>query len=117
MDALNHVNNAVFFRYMEQARIAWFDSIGVAMIDNHQGPVVVAAKCNFLLPIVYPATIDVGVFLGRAGRSSFVIHHEITPTKSPTLYARGETTVVWIDHKRVKSIAMPDSLRKHFIKE
>lgn len=117
MDALNHVNNSVFFRYMEQARISWFDSIGVPMINNSQGPVVVAAKCNFLKPIVYPATIEVSVFLGHAGRSSFVIHHEISSAAAPkTRFADGETTIVWIDHNRVKSISMPDELRRHFLK-
>lgn len=115
MDALNHVNNSVFFRYMEQARISWFDSIGVAMIANHQGPVVVSATCNFLKPIVYPATVAVGVFLGHVGRSSFVIHHEIISTEAALRYAEGETTIVWIDHKRVKSIAMPNELRQHFL--
>ncbi len=117
MDALNHVNNSVFFRYMEQARISWFDSIGLPMINNNQGPVVVAAKCDFLRPIIYPETIAVNVMLGRAGRSSFVIHHDITSLAEPkTRFAEGETTIVWIDHKRVKSISIPEELRQHFLK-
>lgn len=115
MDALNHVNNAVYFRYMEQARISWFDRIGLAMIENNEGPVVVSARCDFLKPIVYPATIQVSVELGRAGRSSFVIHHALTGVDpSQVKFAQGETTIVWINHMRVKSIALPPTLRARF---
>lgn len=115
MDALNHVNNAVYVRYMEQARISWFDRIGLAMIENNEGPVVVSARCDFLKPIVYPATIQVSVELGRAGRSSFVIHHALTGVDPAQVkFAQGETTIVWINHTRLKSIALPPTLRARF---
>lgn len=115
MDALGHVNNAWFFKYMEQARIAWFDAIGVPMIDAlHQGPVLVTAACTFLLPIVYPADIEVTLYAGTPGRSSFDVFHLIHKAGDPAArYAEGTTKVVWFDHTTGKSVPVPEHIRRH----
>jgi acyl-CoA thioester hydrolase len=63
------VNNAEYFRYMEQARVAWLEEIGVRMLENGRGPVIVKATCEFLKPIVYPATVAITLRLERVGRS------------------------------------------------
>ncbi|MDP2194899.1 MAG: acyl-CoA thioesterase, partial [Rhodocyclaceae bacterium] len=52
MDALGHVNNTVYFRYTEQARIDWLESLGFAvMVDVEEGPVIINASCTFFKPI------------------------------------------------------------------
>ena len=48
MDALGHVNNTVYFRYMEQARIGWLEALGVNLESKTQGPVIISASCTFL---------------------------------------------------------------------
>ncbi len=111
MDALGHVNNVVYFRYMEQARISWFDSLGVVLTAG-RGPVIVSASCNFTRAIVYPAEIEISVRCGRPGRSSFPVYHEICAAGDATLrYADGEATIVWVDHKAGKSMPLPETLR------
>ena len=60
MDAMGHVNNTVYFRYMEQARIGWFD----ALLPGSEawkatGIVIANASCNFKRPINYPGTVEV----------------------------------------------------------
>jgi acyl-CoA thioester hydrolase len=59
MDALGHVNNTVYFRYMEQARIEWLYALAhkVGFYDRGQGPVIVNASCNFPVPLVYPGDV------------------------------------------------------------
>ena len=60
MDMLGHVNNTVYFRYMEQARIEWIYALaGGQGYDDGHGPVIVNASCNFIVPLVYPADVDV----------------------------------------------------------
>ena len=59
MDIFGHVNNANYFRYLEQARISWFETIGAPSGNVGHGPILVAAACNFRIPIVYPATVEV----------------------------------------------------------
>ncbi|MDQ3197175.1 MAG: acyl-CoA thioesterase [Burkholderiales bacterium] len=111
MDALGHVNNIVYFRYMEQARISWFDSLGIVVAAD-PGPVIVSASCNFTRAIVYPAEVAISVRCGRPGRSSFPIYHEIYAAGDATLrYADGEATIVWVDHRAGKSTPLPENLR------
>ncbi len=47
MDAMNHLNNAMYFRYLETVRIEWMNSIGCAPDASGEGPVIVNAFCNF----------------------------------------------------------------------
>ena len=115
MDAVGHVNNAVYFRYLEQARISWLESLKVQIGGSRQGPVIVAASCTFIKAIVYPATVEISVYGGKPGRSSFPMFHEIYLENHPEIkYAEGEVTVVWIDHKLGKSVPLPKELRKQF---
>jgi acyl-CoA thioester hydrolase len=114
MDALGHVNNAWYFKYMEQARIAWFDALGIPMVQDNQGPVLVTASCTFLRPIVYPAEIEVAIYGDTPGRSSFNVHHVIHKADDPdTRYAEGDTKVVWFDHTAGRSVPVPEHIRRH----
>ena len=71
MDANGHVNNTVYFRYMEQARIGWFDAL-VPEADAWKttGIVVANATCNYKRAMVYPGTVEVRLFVGKPGGSS-----------------------------------------------
>ncbi len=112
MDALGHVNNTLYFRYMEQVRIAWFEAVGVPMIDNGIGPVIVRADCNFIVPIVYPATVSVTNGVRRVGHSSFTLYHEIRDAADASLmYANGEAVMAWADHAAGKSVPLPARIR------
>lgn len=117
MDAMGHVNNTVYFRYIESARIAWLDQVG-ALPDpaaSGEGPVIVNANCSFLKQLTYPGEIEVTTFVGSPGRSSIEVTHEIRlvgPDGKPgLLYAEGGAKVVWIDFKAEKSRPWPERLR------
>jgi acyl-CoA thioester hydrolase len=113
MDAVGHVNNAVYFRYMEQARISWLESLKLGVGGSPNGPVIVSVSCTFIKAIVHPATVEVSVYGGKPGRSSFPPYHEIYLESRPEVkFAEGEVTVVWVDHELGKSIPLPEELRK-----
>lgn len=113
MDALGHVNNTEYFRYMEQTRISWFDALGIPILANGCGPVIVRAACDFIIPITYPATVSVATYLQKVGRSSFTVTHELRPDADPAvLFASGEVVVAWIDHAQGKSIPLPAGVRQ-----
>ena len=57
MDAMGHVNNTVYFRYLETARIEWMVSVGCNPDPRGQGPVIVNAFCNFYKQLEYPADV------------------------------------------------------------
>jgi len=113
MDAVGHVNNAAYFTYMEQVRVAWLESIGLAEAVRRpqQGPVIVSAACEYEQPIVYPATLWVKMYAGPAGRSSFETRYEILDTKTGLLYALGKAQVVWVDHEQRRSMPIPPAIR------
>jgi len=107
MDMLGHVNNTVFFRYCEQARIEWTYGLhegGDAYGDT--GPVIVNASCTFLLPLVYPGEIEVRMYLADPGRTSVGSYYEIL--KDGTKHADGAAKLVWIDVATGRSVPLPD---------
>jgi acyl-CoA thioester hydrolase len=111
MDAMGHVNNTVYFRYMEQARIGWFD----ALVPSEQawkstGIVIANASCNFKRPINYPGTVEVRVLVGAPGGSSVPTFYELLVEDH--LYADGAATVVFIDMALQKPIRIPQKIRE-----
>ena len=112
MDAMGHVNNTVYFRYLEQARIEWFEEIGCLPNPNGQGPVVVNAHCSFIRQLRYPGEIEVRTYVGPAGRSSFETFVEIRRVDDlQSLAAEGGAKVVWVDFSNEQSAPLPDMLR------
>jgi len=109
MDAMGHVNNTVYFRYMEQARIAWFESL-VPRADawGEISIVIVNASCNFRRPINYPGTVQVEVFAGAPGGSSVPTFYELKVDEE--LYADGAATVVFVDRAQ-KPLRIPERIR------
>jgi acyl-CoA thioester hydrolase len=111
MDAMGHVNNTVYFRYMEQARIRWFESlVPPAEAWSSVGIVIVNASCNFKKPISYPGTVEVKVFAGAPGGSSVPTFYELEIEKQ--LHADGAATVVFIDAKKQKPLRIPQTIRE-----
>jgi acyl-CoA thioester hydrolase len=112
MDAMGHVNNVLYFRYMEQTRMGWFQSLGEGSPDKGEGPVVVNASCTFLKQLVYPGSLEVKLYAGALGRSSFETWVEMRPSYDPaTLYAEGQAKVVWVDFAKQKSVVVPERIR------
>ena len=114
MDAYGHVNNTNYFRYCEQARVEWSESVGFPVRpEAGEGVVVVTAACTFLIPINYPATVIVDMFAGEPGRSSVMTWYELRVDGDDRLYAEGSCKVVWMSHATGKSSPMPKELRAH----
>lgn len=113
MDAFGHVNNTVYFRYMEQVRISWFDHLGIlGGNDEGQGPVIVNASMEFFKQLRYPGDVVGRMALGKLGRSSFDTGFELTRADDrEALYAQGSARCVWIDYAAGKSMPIPEGLR------
>ena len=113
MDAYNHVNNTIYFRYMEQVRVEYLESLGYSIRPQGSAPVIINASCTFLIPLTYPGLVEVEMFLGAPGRSSIASSYEIRLQGDPALYASGEAKIVWTDVASGKSVPIPDALREH----
>lgn len=111
MDAYGHINNTVFFRYMEQARCEWLEREGIVVAKQGIAPVIINASCTFLAQLNYPGMVEVRMFLGEPGRSSLPSHYEIRVQGEEKLYATGDAKIVWMDAETGKSAPIPDALR------
>ena len=110
MDAMGHVNNTVYFRYMEQARIGWFDAlVPAAEAWKNTGIVIANASCNFTRALNYPGTVEVRVAIDPPGGSSVGTFYELIVDE--TLYADGAAVVVFIDMKSQKPVRIPEGIR------
>lgn len=113
LDIHRHVNNTVYFRYLEQARIEWFDSISAAWSEAEQGIVIATAHCNYLKPLTYPATIEISVHAGPPGRSSFMLYYDVYRDGDRSVkFADGYTRLVWIDRRTGCSLPLPEFMRR-----
>jgi len=111
MDAFNHVNNARFLTFLEQARIEWFETIGEDWVTDSSGPVIASATLNFRRPIGYPSQIDVELFIEKLGTSSMVIGHRIL-AEDGSLHCDGNVVAVWIDRHSGRPTPLPGSVRR-----
>jgi acyl-CoA thioester hydrolase len=77
MDAMGHVNNTVYFRYMESARLQWMGEWGMPANPRGCGPVIANAFCNFWRQLEYPGDVIVRSYVGALGQRSFDMFHEL----------------------------------------
>lgn len=113
MDAMGHVNNVAYFRYMETVRIEWMVSVGALPEPGGEGPVIANAFCNYLTQLEYPGEVLAKLYVANAGRSSFDMYLTLERVDQPgQVYANGGATTVWVDFPKQKSAPMPDWLRR-----
>ena len=112
MDAMQHVNNVMYFRLMEEARIQWFAKLGFNTLPQGEAPILAHAACDFARAMTYPAVAVVKQSVTRVGRSSVEMGLVIERKDEPGVaYATGRTVIVWYDYSAGKSMPWPESVR------
>jgi len=113
MDAMGHINNTLYFRYMESCRLDWVFKVGGSSQLTGQGPLIVNAFCNFLRQLEFPGDVRVTMLVANPGRSSLETYHRIERVDEPGVaYAEGGARMVWTDYAAKKSAPMPDWFRQ-----
>lgn len=111
MDAMRHLNNAAYFRYMETSRIEWMQSVGVRF-DGDEGFVIVNAFCNFHRQITYPSDVLLKTYLSDPARTTMESWITMELVGQPgVLHATGGGTMIWMDYQAQKSAPMPEWMR------
>jgi len=112
MDVMGHVNNTLYFRYLEIARLEWFRTIGVELGPQVVGPVIVNAFCNFYKQLEYPGDILVKMYASDPARTTFETWGTMERVDQPGLiYAAGGATTIWVDFPRQKAVDLPEAIR------
>lgn len=113
MDAFQHVNNIVYLRYAESARIAYFDAAGLG--DTLQtggiGPILHSIQCRFKFPLTYPDTALVGTRAGEIGADRFHMSFRIVSVRHARIAAEGDSVIVSYDYSAGAKVPLPDAIR------
>ncbi len=113
-DAFGHVNNTVYFRWFESARIAYFQRIGLlAMIPAERiGPILASSSCEYRRAITFPETVQVAIRVTRIGRTSIGFEHRIVSQQQSALAAEGISTTVVINYADYRPCPVPEAVRQ-----
>ncbi len=114
MDAFGHVNNIVYFRYFETARIAYFERLGVPEFLGRDpvGPILAETTCRFRAALSYPDTVSIGVRVVSVGEDRFVMRYIVVSHRLDRVAAEGEGTMVCYDYVRNRKAPVPEKLRR-----
>ena len=116
MDAVGHVNNTLFLRYLEEARVEWFSRMDTTWECADYGPVVVNINCNFRREIQWPCRLLVSLDATVASDKRVVLEHTICDAEDPDfVYSDASTVLVWIDRHSGKSISLPEAVRSSLV--
>lgn len=117
-DAFGHVNNVVYFRWFESARIDLLNACRsqVSMSGTGLGPILASITCDYKRQLRFPDTVYVGSKVTRVGRSSAEISHAIFSCEQRDIVAEGVSVIVVFDYTSQRATRIPDDLRQQFEK-
>jgi acyl-CoA thioester hydrolase len=112
VDALNHLNHAVYFPYMETLRCDYYLPLQGGSDPRQLDIIIAEASCRYLAPVAYGATLVGEVAPARPlGRTSFSLLYRFQDADSGTLTARGRTVVVCYDYENARKKEIPADRR------
>ena len=112
LDAFGHVNNAVFFTYMEMSRTGYFERLGLLRGDFPAVFFIIAeATCQFKAPIRMQTRLIVKTRVSSIGNSSFVMEYQLVDQTTDQVMAIGRTVNVMYDYSASRSVPLPDDWR------
>lgn len=113
MDAFRHVNNTVYLRWFESARIALFAEAGVADPDDAGGvgPILARTEIDYRVPLRFPDRVRATAHVVRVGTTSFVIAYRVT-NEAGAVAAEGQTVIVMMNYRTGDKVAIGPELRR-----
>ncbi len=115
IDAFGHVNNAVFFSYVELARIRYLLDVLQPETGFDQMPLILArVELDFRSPIQFDEEVIVETRIEHVGRTSFGMTHRMTAGPEGRLVADVQTVLVTYDYEAARPMPVPDEWRQRF---
>lgn len=114
MDAFQHVNNIVYFRYFESARISYFEKLDFIrfMEASGIGPILASTQCSFKIPLTYPDQVTVGAKVEAIEEDRFTMNYVVVSHKYQKIAAKGDGVIVSFNYRENEKAAIPDEIRK-----
>ncbi|MEL7448670.1 MAG: thioesterase family protein [Pseudomonadota bacterium] len=117
MDAMGHVNNAVYFRYFETARIAYFETTEFFSLMNASGlgPILAHTDCRFRLPLKHPDELRIGARVVAIGDDRLKMEYRVVSVSHGAIAAEGTGRVVSYDYAAAAKAPFPDAVRSAIV--
>jgi len=113
MDAFAHVNNVVYFRYFENARLEYFHRLGwPGGRPQGVGPILAATSARFKKPLEWPDRIAIGGRVSKVEADRFHMEHEILSEQWGGIVTEGTSLIVTFDYSTNKKAPVPDAIRR-----
>ena len=114
MDSYRHVNNVVYFRYFESARLEYFRRLDWFEFERATGigPILAVTQARFRKPLTYPDTISVTARVSSVADDRFTIEHVIVSHQLRAVATEGQGTVVTFHYAQGKKVPVPEELRR-----
>ena len=110
LDALGHVNNAVFLTYIESARVAFLVGLGAATTLEDMALIVARIEIDFRAPVGFGEEVEIEVRASRFGDKSFDLDYELRVDGK--IVAEAKSVLVGYDYERNESVPLSDDLRR-----
>lgn len=114
MDAYQHVNNVVYFRYFENSRLEYFRRLDWLAMQNDTGvgPILASTQARFRKPLTYPDGILIGAHIAEVSQDRLTMEHRIVSRRLGAVATEGEGIIVTFDYARGVKTPVPDELRQ-----
>jgi acyl-CoA thioester hydrolase len=112
MDAFQHVNNVIYFKYFESVRIAYFEKLEMMnlMEETGIGPILASTQCRYKVPLTYPDTVAVGTRISTVGEDRFSMAYIVVSQTRNLVAAEGDALIVAYDYRKNTKARLPDVL-------
>jgi acyl-CoA thioester hydrolase len=117
-DAFCHVNNTVYLRWCESARVEYLMRVGLWQVREGEGvgPILASISCDYKRPVTYPDTVRVGARVTKIGNSSFRMEHKVVSEAMGIVAAEVHSTVVVFDYCEKKTVRVSHETRSAIAK-
>ena len=114
MDALGHVNNIVYFRYFESARIAFLQDLKVTLPGSDQdiGPILAFISCQFKAPLEFPDDVEIGTRVAEIKNTSMKIVHAVYSQRQKRIVAHADSIIVFVNYRTGEKILIPPQVKQ-----
>ncbi|MDP9121965.1 MAG: acyl-CoA thioesterase [Acidobacteriota bacterium] len=111
LDSLRHVNNAVFFTYLEMAREAYWNVAGRRLDLDGFGFILARAECDFRAPILAGSAVRVRIRCPRLGGKSWDYEYRVEDRESGALFAEARSVQVYYHFPSGRTHPVPAEVR------
>ena len=117
MDAFQHVNNVIYFKYFESVRIAFFERLDMVafMETTGIGPILASTQCKYKVPLAYPDTVSVGARVSFIEEDRFGMDYVVVSHKLGAVAAQGDGLIVAYDYRKGAKALIPEEMKQKIL--